>query len=208
MSATSKIVSILGLVCAFLLILATGRTNIRNFEKVQASIEGIYKDRLVVKGLIFEMNNIIHQKEVALLKNDTSFYKLNNETLNIKMDENLKDFKNTILTDNEAKTLNHFIKSFESVKILEAETGLETRIQAKDVQEILKQIQSLKEDLKTLSAIQLAEGKRKLTTSDHAIKSMNEFQTVENYMLGIFGVLIFLLIFVVPGPRRNNSLSL
>lgn len=207
MSTTSKIVWTLGLLCAFLLILVTGRTNVRNFEKVQSSIEEIYKDRLVVKGLIFELSSLIHRKEVAILSKDESFYLHQNTALNGQISELISAFRETKLTPQEEEALDRF--SMRVKNLLEQEMDLTN---SKEVQTFFSQeskvrdiIGGLEEDLKLLSGIQLLEGKKKLSLSDRAIDSMNTFERVENYMLIIFGVLMSALIFIVPGPKQEED---
>lgn len=201
MSATNKIIWILGLLCAFLFILITGRTNIQNFEKVQSSIEEIYKDRLVVKGLIFELSSNLHKKEVAILSQDKSYFSLSNNSINTQMAEYIRAFKETKLTSLEEETLLRFSTNFENLKKLEKEFDFSKETSKK----VFSQIAGLKEDLKTLSGIQLTEGKKKLSMSGKAVASMNFFAQVENYMLIIFGALVLVLIFVVPGQKSSDS---
>ena len=206
MSSTNKIISTLGLLCAFLLILITGRTNVRNFENIQSSIEEIYEDRLVVKGLIFDLKSLIHNKEVALILNDKSFYMLKNEAINEQIEDYIVKFRATKLTSFEGRTLNRFSERVLELKNLEKEIEPTAKVLIGEEgrKKLIDKYISLKEDLKTLAGIQLAEGKRKLTISDKAIDSMYTFATAENYILVIFAILMLVIIFVVPAKKNQE----
>lgn len=199
MSVTQKIIWTLGLISVFLLILITGRSNIRNFEQIQASIEEIYKDRLVVKGLIFDLSSLVHRKEIANLTDDKNFYDLENETVNTEIENHVAAFRDTKLTPYEELTLNHFSKIIGKLK------ENEKKFAPSSQNKLLKaQIKTLKEDLITLANIQLLEGKKKLHSSDGAVESMNTFAIFENYILVIFGILMLVIIFVVPNEKRED----
>lgn len=205
MSKTNKVIWVLGLMCAFLLILVTGQTNIRNFQKIQASIEEIYKDRLVVKGLVFNLLTSLHQKEIALISSDKSFFKGKNSSINSRIREDIRLFRETKLTRYENSTLDRFSQGVEDLiereeKLLLSEKDNFFRIGSEPLRE---QVAELKENLKTLSEIQLSEGKKKLVTSTAAVESMNTFAIAENYILITFAILMLAVIFVVPGPGKE-----
>lgn len=206
MRMKTKVISFLVLLTCFLLILGTGRINVRNFEKVQQSIETIYKDRLVVKGLIFELSSLLHQKEIAILTEDVSFYETKNQSVNEGIAEHMTAFRNTQLTADEAVALEKFSRGIERLQSQEKNfnfsNGMKlTRLEANLLS---AQIQGLKDDLRTLSGIQLAEGERKVSFSDKAVQSMHEFANVENYALMGIGLLI-LLVFFFPRSRRSEK---
>ncbi len=207
MRATSKIIWTLILVCILLLILVTGQSNVRNFEKVQSSIETIYKDRLVVKGLIFELSSLLHQKEIAIISGNQTLYKEINESINAEIEKHLQSFRATQLTIYEEKTLDRFTKALQTLQARESALGLADGFDITEVNDkmLSAQFNGLQKDLKTLSEIQLSEGKRKLGISDKAVDSMNVFARFENYILIIFGVLILVLIFIVPGASAKES---
>ncbi len=207
MSTLSKTVWALGLLCVFLFVLLTGRANIRNFEKVQDSIEEIYEDRLVVKGLIFDLASLLHRKEIANVSRNQAFYERLNESVNNQIGRHLQEFRATKLTPFEEKTLDHFAKSITELRSMEEELDLAGGIDLSPVEEqrLAAQIASLKEDLKTLSKIQLSEGRRRLGVSDKAVNSMNTLARIENYMMLIFAIVMLALVFAVPKPRGPRS---
>jgi hypothetical protein len=204
MSLASKITCVSVLIGSFLLILATGRVNIRNFEKVQHSIEEIYKDRLVVKGLIFKLSSLLHEKEVALLSGNKSFFASDNNAINEQIDQHLKDFRATELTTQEELTLNQFSRGITALQNLEKQMTLESEnwLTPKDSKNLMSQIETLRAKLKILSNIQLSEGERKLSNSEKAVESMNQFESIENYAMLFLCLLIAAFIFV-PGPNKQ-----
>ncbi len=207
MNATSKAIWILGILSTFLVILITGQTNIRNFEKVQSSIEEIYKDRLVVKGIIFDLSSALHRKEVAFLSNDTNFFLSTNESINTQIKEDIRAFRATRLTRDEKGTLDRFEKEIAALQASEKKMGLSDRTSLKkeEIKNLTDQLVGLNEDLKTLAKIQLIEGKVKLSASERAVDSMHVFESAEKYILIIFGVLMFAIIFIVPGPKKDHG---
>ncbi len=207
MSNLNKFMWTATLVCAIALILMTGQTNKRNYEKVQGSIEGIYADRLVVKGLIYDLVTSLHKKEVALLRSNTDFFSGENKTLNDKMKTHIELFKETELTPKEDETLRKFEKDFNRLvaiesKLTSAEYGFSKN---RDYNEIERMLTNLYRGLNQLSEIQLEEGKRKLQKSVGAVKSMNFFERIENYFLIIFSVLILIILFVFPGEKKKEN---
>lgn len=204
MTLTNKIICISVLIGSFLLILATGRVNIRNFEKVQHSIEEIYQDRLVVKGLIFKLSSLLHQKEIAIVTNDKNFFGPTNESINQKISKHLKDFRATKLTTEEELTLNEFSRGIETLEASEKEIDLknEANLSENKSNRLTEQIAALQMNLKTLSNIQLSEGERKLSNSEKAVESMYRFESIENYAMLFLGLLVLVFIFV-PGPTKQ-----
>lgn len=204
MSLTSKFVFVLGLLCAFLLILFSGRANIRHFEKIQSSIEEIYEDRLVVKGIIFDLSSLLHRKEIANITGDKTFYVRTNASINTQITNHLRAFRATKLTPSEEKTLNRFSADFKDLNASEKGLKLSSdghQFTPSETKTLSTKINSLHEDLKILSDIQLSEGKLKMIISTTRSERMNTFARVENYILLIIFVLVLVLIFFVPRPK-------
>jgi hypothetical protein len=192
------------LFASFSMIFATGKTNIRNYENVQESIEGIYKDRLVVKGLIYNLASLLHEKELALASKDVTFFDKKNSLVNKEISKNLEDFRETKLTEKEASTLNSFSKSIDQLKIIEREENLSAdgALNAETSQKLKSRIESLKEKLKVLSNIQLKEGQQKLKVGSYAVEQMNELALIETIGLIFIGLMMIAIIFI-PGPNKK-----
>ena len=128
MRATNKIIWTLILVCILLLILVTGQSNVRNFEKVQSSIETIYKDRLVVKGLIFELSSLLHQKEIAIISGNQILYKKTNGSINAeiaKILQNTVGFTVELEADANSNAMDIYINYGDSRRVIECASGME-----------------------------------------------------------------------------------
>lgn len=183
-----------------------GRSNLKNYSKVKASIETIYKDRLIVNGFIIDLTNLLHKKELAIVGNDKLFFERSNESVNEQIESIISAFKETYLTDKEEKTLLRFESGIKKLAATEAKSEFNEKLEAGSRDSIgeLKMIESLKTDLKTLASIQLAEGKRKLLTSEKAVDNMNMFQSLEDYMVIIISILIFVVI-LIPRPKLKEE---
>ena len=210
MSTKSKIFWAVGMFAAFLFILLTGRTNVRNFEEVRDSIEEIYEDRLVVNALIYDMSNLLHRKEVALLEGDQEFFEQVNASVNGQPDDAIQSFRATKLTDTEETTLERFaagvgeLQTREDALGLPSEQGLapsDLDLDGDAVGELQARMDGLHEELAALSRIQVVEGRRRLGVSDKAVSSMNAFARIENYMLLATAIAMAALVFV---PSRNG----
>ena len=207
MSNVNKAIWISGFLCVFLFILATGKTNIQNFQNIHTSLEEIYKDRLVVKGIIYNLSSMIHEKELALASKNSDFFKQANKEVNDKIFNDIRLFKATELTRQEEFTLSRFalgvdqlIRSEESLNLQDGKP-----ITKKQVLIMSAKIDQLQTYLNELSQIQISEGKRKVAISDHAISSMNRFALAEKYILGVFAFLMIGFLFFIPGVRKNNN---
>lgn len=67
-------------------------------------------------------------------------------------------------------------------------------------------IKSLQLNLKTLSGIQIQEGKRKLDISSKAVKSMYQYDSFENYAMIILAILMVIVLFI-PKPKVTINLE-
>jgi hypothetical protein len=205
MNTLTKVAWALGLVGVSLFVVLTGRTNVQNFERVQQSLEDIYADRLVVKGLIFELSTLLHRKEIATLTADAAFYANLDPSVNDQIEERLVEFRATTLTPMEEQTLERFAATVEDLKADEAALDLAAAVELspEESARLAGHMASLKEDLKALSMIQLTEGRRKLSVGDRAVDDMNSIARIENYMLAALAVMLLALIFVAPKPRAD-----
>jgi len=198
MNLPTKVAVALGLIGIALFVVLTGRTNVHNFERVQQSIEEMFEDRLVVKGLIFDLASLLHRKEVAILSEDTTFYAHLNASVNDQIDDRLEEFWATRLTPMEERTLKRFASNVDALQASEEQLDLaETMdLSPDEEQRLAGQLASLEEDLQALSKIQLSEGRRKLSVGAKAVDDMNWIARIENYMLIALVVLLLALIFI------------
>ncbi len=206
MSLVSKFVFVFGLLCAFLLIFFSGRGNIIHFEKIQNSIEEIYEDRLVVKGIIFDLSLLLHQKEIANASNNSTFYLSENAAVNTQIERHLQNFRATKLTPTEEKTLNRFSADFETLRGSEQKFHVSDGHQftQQEAKALSEQLANLYVDLKKLASIQLSEGRLKMVVSSQTSDTMKAFARIEKYLLFMCVGLALVIIFFIPGPKKET----
>ncbi len=195
MSFYNKLKWILGIAMIFILIIATNLIDRNNFIKVRNSVMTIYEDRLVVKGLIFDMANIIHEKELAIVKEDSSFYKNKVGQLNSEMDLLITKFEGTKLIKKESQLLDDL--KDEHKTLVQKEKGL-THFDEKKLEVIKAGIDQLQDDLKSLSNIQLKEGRKQMSISKKAVSTVELFTQIEIYFLVFLAIVIQLIVMYQP----------
>ena len=199
MNIPAKITCSLVLVSTFLLILTTGRSNVKNFNNIQTSIENIYEDRLVVKGIIFDISSLLYNKQIAVLSKDMKFYEEQNTIINEKIMNLLVSFRATYLTTDEETNLEEFSEAFNELQVFEKKE-IKSQLDIFTANNLLlnkfkEQMSLLHEKLKVLSSIQISEGKLKLKRSEEAVESMRMFESIENIALIIISILLIIVIF-------------
>lgn len=195
MTFFSKLKWVLGILVVFLLIITTNLIDRNNFVRVKESVETIYEDRLVAKNLIYEMMSSVHQKEIALVKKDSIFYKLENSKIDAKIDNLILKFESTKLTNSESGIFDNLKNNLNA--LFEVEKKLKDSNYT-DNSKALSQIQRVKQDLDDLSEIQLDEGSRQLSISKRAIDNVELFTQLEIYVLIIMAIAIQIIIIYKP----------
>lgn len=199
MTFFSKLKWVLGILIVFLLIITTNLIDRNNFVRVKESVETIYEDRLVAKDLIYEMMNSIHKKEIALVKKDINFYKIENSKIDAKIDNLILKFENTKLTNSESGIFDNLKNNLNA--LFEVEKKLKDSNYTYN-SKALSQIQRVKQDLDDLSEIQLDEGSRQLSISKRAIDNVELFTQLEIYVLIIMAIAIQIIIIYKPKNEK------
>lgn len=186
-----KIKWIAGLLVVFFLVLATNLVDRSNFNRIKNSVVSIYEDRLVAKGIIFDMNALVNQKQVALLKSDTTFFSSKIHGVNEKINTLYAAFCKTKVTKEEKLILNNFHTKFEELEELERSN------QQYDVSYLNTLIET-KKRLSRLGQVQLDEGKREWLSINRNINSIDFFTQLEVIFLIITGILVQIIILYKP----------
>ena len=195
MAFYNKVKWVLGILMVFILIISTNLIDRNNFLRVRDLAVDIYEDRLVAKDLIFDISKNIQEKEIAVALTDTSFFLERNDQVNSDIKDLVVRFYQTELTRVENNAFRKFKQNFESLRALELEYAL-GRFLENDA--LVKQFAILKEDLDSLSDIQMSEGKRKMTVSIKAMDTVELFTQMEIYMLILIAILIQVIIIYKP----------
>ena len=194
---SEKIKWIAGLLVVFFLVLATNLVDRSNFNRIKNSVISIYKDRLVAKGIIFDMNALVNQKQVALLKGDTTFFKSDVNNVNEKINTLYTAFCKTKITREENLILNNFNKKFEQLEKLEL-ANKQTE------EEYLNVLIETKKRLSGLGQVQLDEGKREWLSINRNINSIEFFTQLEVIFLIITGILVQIIILYRPKSIKDE----
>ncbi len=188
---------LLGVVLIFLMIFFTNFIDRDNFREIQASINTIYEDRLVVSNLVFELSRAVQQKELANATSDADFYGAKNIAVNKEINRLLTEFRATKLTPEEQRTLDELQTNLDRLIALEKNTAPEQK------ENIAGQLNKINANLSKLSEIQVTEGKRQMKESEYALKASELFTTIETYFLVGMGVVVLAFIFYTL--ERNNE---
>lgn len=186
---------ILGILMVFILILSTNLIDKNNFVRVKDSVVAIYEDRLVAKGLIFDMSRDFHEKEIAAIQLDTSFYLKKNKLINSDIEQLIARFKETKLTKQEGIIFTDFEENFALLK--ESETTL-VNSNFSDKIAFNEQISKIKTLLNNLSKVQLDEGKRQMFISKKALDTVELFTQIEIYFLIFLAIVVQVIIMYTP----------
>ncbi len=198
----NKIKWILGISLIFGLVLTTNLIDRNNFIRVKDSIVNIYEDRLVAKFYIYEITNLIHDKELAILKNDTVDYKNNVQNINQNISSTVSSFEKTKLTSEEAEIFQNLKDNLKNLEKVEARY-LSNPISNKA--DILNELDNITSNLNALSKIQITEGSRQMSIGKQAIENVKLFTEIEIYFLVFLAILIQIIILYNPKSKNNNK---
>ncbi|WMN07550.1 chemotaxis protein [Marivirga arenosa] len=195
MSLINKIKWILGILMVFILIISTNLIDRKNFQRVRDSVVSIYEDRLLAKEIIFNISNILHEKEIALVEYDTAYFSIINSQKNKELNSELEKFKKTKLTKKEERVFNDLQTDLSS--IIELEKNIDTK-DFKDNKNLNDKIKIANQHLKQLSEIQITEGNRQLSISQKAVRNVELYTQIEIYILIFLAVIIQIIIMYQP----------
>ncbi|RRQ48501.1 chemotaxis protein [Maribacter algicola] len=200
MSILNKIKWVLGILMIFVLIIATNLIDRNNFLRVRNSVTSIYEDRLVVKDIIYEIARYIQEKELAMVRKDSTFYKDRAMVIDDKIQNLILRYQETKLTKEEAKVFGELKGNLVELEAQEAKF-----VESGKTQEELLQssIDDINENLYDLSQIQLSEGNRQMNISKKAVDTVELFTQLEIYVLIVLAILIQII--VIYDPKKSEE---
>lgn len=199
MSLYNKLKWILGILIVFVLIIATNLIDKNNFTRVRDSVVTIYEDRIIASDLIFELQQSIHEKEVAIVLRDSLFYKNQNSRVNQHIESLLARYDETKLTKKESKIYKNLKSNLADLMTLENKN---TSINLLNKNEILAKIDNLKSNLSDLSKVQLDEGGKQMSISRKALDTVEFFTQLEICILVVLAIVIQLI--VMYNPKKTE----
>ncbi|WP_338793621.1 chemotaxis protein [Bernardetia sp. MNP-M8] len=204
-NTVKKIMWITGILFIFLLVLATNLIDRDHIKGIRASVSTMYKDRLIVKNLIYNISNLTQEKRIAFLLSDSNFYSTKNAAINDSIYTLIDKFSKTQLTSNETHYLERLYNNFKDVEVLENQS-LNNRdiLQDKEWRNTMEtKLLRLRNNLNSLSDIQINEGKRELARVNRAFNTIDLFTNIEIAFLVIIGI-ITLLIVLYPTKQEKQ----
>ena len=191
----NKLKWVLAILLVFFLILMTNLIDRKNFKIVNDTVTAMYEDRIVANDLIFELSLLIHQKEIAIARSDTSFFNNENESVSKKIDELLEAFGNTKMTPKETKIYRRLKDNSNEKNSIKNNTD-------DNVELYKKRIESIQDNLHELNKIQLQEGKNKMLVSRKAFEGIELFTQIEIYLLIFMAIALQFVIFYNPKTKE------
>ncbi|GGD91401.1 hypothetical protein GCM10011412_31680 [Maribacter cobaltidurans] len=182
----------------FVLIIATNLIDRNNFLRVRDSVTTIYEDRLVVKDIIFEIARYIQEKELAMVRKDSTYYSGRATGIDDKIQNLILRYQETKLTKEEAKVFDDLKENLVELEAQEAKFVESGKTQKEPLQ---SSIDDVKENLYDLSQIQLREGSRQMNISKKAVDTVELFTQLEIYVLIFLAVLVQIII--IYNPKKN-----
>lgn len=194
-SAAQRIRTGLSLLLVFALIFATNILDKRHFKTAQNSINSVYEDRLLVKGYIYELNNIFHRKQLLVVTNDLTQDEILSDQARI--DTLIEKFSRTQLTYTESKYLDRLQEDTQAFQQLAAMADTSQLAQTS----LTNNLTGIQQTLNQLADIQIEEGENILKMAQHSL-TMNAFVSkMETWALIIIGIILQFLIFFRPGSK-------
>ncbi len=204
-NTVKKIMWITGILFIFLLVLATNLIDRDHIKGIRGSVSTMYKDRLIVKNLIYNISNLTQEKRIAFLLSDSNFYSTKNAAINDSIYTLIDKFSKTQLTSNETHYLERLYNNFKDVEILENQSlNNKDILQDKEWRNTMEtKLLRLRNNLNYLSDIQINEGKRELARVNRAFNTIDLFTNIEIAFLVLIGI-ITLLIVLYPTKQEKK----
>lgn len=198
MTFYNKLKWILGILMIFVLIIATNLIDKNNFVRVRDSVVTIYEDRLIANDLIFEMLQLVQEKEIAVAVSDSTFFKDKNLKVNTNLQSLVSRFEQTKLTTQETKVFDSFKNNLKTLIKSESQF-LSTSHNNKS--KVVAQLKKIKTNLTDLSKIQLNEGSRQMLISKRAVDTVELFTQIEIYFLVLLAIIIQIIVMYNPKEK-------
>lgn len=181
------------LAMAFLLVLGSNRLDQRHFSNIQTTVNSVYKDRVVVQNIIYQLSTIFHDREQQLMLKDSFIPKVSE---NKKVTQLLSDFRATKLTPKESNLLGTLMTQFSRLQELEyslKETPIS--MSADRRMAMVKKFEEIRFSLDGLSHIQLEESELLTQLSNKSLGMNILLSKLEVAFLVIIGIAMLVLIF-------------
>ncbi|WP_067147906.1 MCP four helix bundle domain-containing protein [Pseudotamlana agarivorans] len=198
MTLFNKLKWVLGILMVFVLIITTNLIDRNNFVRVRDAVSTIYEDRIIANDLIFDMQKLVYEKELAVTLSDSVFLHTESPKYNADLQALISRFEQTKLTPEEARVFEDLKTNLEvlynyDVKTLQSTLNYESKIAPK--------FAKVKANLDDLSKIQLREGRRQKAISKKAIDTVELFTDIEIYILVVLAIIVQVIVMYNPKEK-------
>jgi hypothetical protein len=190
------------LAIAFFLVLFSNRLDNRHFETIQNTVNSVYKDRVVVQNLIYELSTILHKKALRFSLDQTNYEAFtieNNEVATI-----LTAFRKTELTSKEYNLLLELSEDFDHFLTLEKKM-ISPQVTAHQKTEVLTALNSMRQQLDGLAKIQLEESEQLTELSNKSLGMNVLMSRLELGLMIVIGIAMMALIFYPIKKKVTNT---
>ena len=200
MNVLNKIKWTASILLVFAIVLTTNLIDKDNFNRLRYSVNTIYEDRIVANDLIFDMVLLLHEKEIAIERADSIFWKKKNDETNQDITKLIERYEQTKLTYQEEIAFTRLKRDLQKLTDMEKsylDSGLGTGVKV----DMLYVIGDIKQHLSDLSKVQLEEGKKQLLLSNETMEDIDFFTQAETIFLIVLAVLVQIIIMYKPKQR-------
>lgn len=195
-----------------MLVLFTNLINKNHFSRLHESFVSVYEDRLVVENLIYKISVLLNQKEQlyrSVHQGTLSDILAELKSKNDSISDLIQEYETTYLTEEEIIHFVNLKSNLQELTVRESKVIASKRSDASGDYEIDTLYSSLLQNLRTLSDIQVLEGKRLITNSDKIFASSNMTLKIELAVLVVIGVILQAMVFSSKStkPKFNQNSS-
>lgn len=191
------------LAMAFLLVFGSNRLDQKHFTNIQTAVNSVYKDRVVVQDVIYQLTSVFHDKKLRFILKD-NFQTVISE--NQKVEGLLADFGDTELTLKESDLLDKLNGQFIGLKDLENKvietSGTHTE---GNTGAAVKRLDEIGLSLNSLAKIQLEESGQLTQLSKKSLGMNILLSKLEIGFLIVIGIAMLALIF--HPTKKAHALS-
>lgn len=192
----TKVKWVLGILLVFVLILGTNLIDRDSFSRMRHSVVTIYEDRLIASDIIFDISQVLHETELALVQKDTTTIRENISEDKFELQSLIERYDHTHLTQDEQVVWRRVKASINNL-IQAEEEAVNSNFNEFDRLQV--QIDKLQDNLDALAKIQIIEGERQKNISEEVVDTVELFTRIEIYMLVFLALAVQVIVLARTG---------
>ena len=158
----------------------------------------------MAKDYLFEMTQLLHEKDRVNFMNESTYYLSGNYTAtNVKIDSLISAYGECEIPNREKYEYDNLVADFEELSKLERSAEVDYSSSTRGLIEI--RIRQINYNLKDLADNQIEGGRKEVMKSQRAMETVNLFTSMEVYALMILALIVQILILYKPKQRAFVS---